>query len=255
MLILQALGPGQMAGWATLEIVLRWIHIVAAIIWIGLLYFFNLVNFPLMQELTPATRLQVAPALLRRSMFWFRWSALVTVLAGMWYWMRIVGSDVRNAIALKQAGDLSSAHAGFAWPVTSFFVIWTVAWVIGYLVIAVVKMKNTLAVTLIYLLLVGVGAYLYVWLNNNGWESNRLLAIGIGGGIGWMLLLNVWGIVWRHAKRIIAAMSQAAASGTSLPETLPQRMLQVQLVSRASFWLTFPLIFFMAAASHFPLWR
>jgi len=255
MLILQALGPGQAPGWAALEIVLRWIHIVAAIIWIGLLYFFNLVNFPLMQELAPPTRLQVAPALLRRSMFWFRWSALVTVLAGIWYWMRIIGSDVRNANALQKAGEHSYDHVSFGWPVASFFLIWTVAWAIGYLAVAVVKIKNTVAITLVYLLLVGVGAYLYLWLNNHDWESNRMLAIGIGGGIGWLLLLNVWGIVWRHAKRIIAAMSQAAASGTPLPETLLQRMLQVQLVSRASFWLTFPLIFFMAAASHFPLWR
>ena len=50
---------------------------------------------------------------------------------------------------------------------------------------------------------VGFAGHVYVHLNNHGWESNRLLAIGFGGGIGWLLLLNVWGIVWRIQKRII----------------------------------------------------
>ena len=34
---------------AHVEVVLRWVHIVAGIIWVGLLYFFNLVNVPLMK--------------------------------------------------------------------------------------------------------------------------------------------------------------------------------------------------------------
>ena len=41
---------------------LRWIHFVAGITWIGLLYFFNLVNVPLMKELDPATGAKSCPA-------------------------------------------------------------------------------------------------------------------------------------------------------------------------------------------------
>ena len=56
--------------------------------------------------------------------------------------------------------------------------------------------------TLIAIVVVAA-AWLYLALNAHGWESNRLLAIGIGGGLGWFMLLNVWGIVWRMQKKII----------------------------------------------------
>jgi hypothetical protein len=75
---------------------LRLIHFIAGIIWIGLLYFFNLVNIPFMKELDPATRAKITPGLMLRALHWFRWSALVTVLAGLAYWGSIVGSDARN---------------------------------------------------------------------------------------------------------------------------------------------------------------
>src|ERR1700728_5034762 len=76
---------------------LRWIHFLAGITWIGLLYFFNLVNVPLMKELDPATKGKVMPALMTRALLWFRMSAALTVLAGIVYWEMIVSYDVHNA--------------------------------------------------------------------------------------------------------------------------------------------------------------
>ncbi|HVB85069.1 MAG TPA: hypothetical protein VNK23_00180, partial [Candidatus Dormibacteraeota bacterium] len=67
------------------EIGLRWVHIVAGIIWIGLLYFFNLVATPTLQQIEAPVRAKLFPALMSRAMWWFRWSALVTVLAGLRY--------------------------------------------------------------------------------------------------------------------------------------------------------------------------
>ena len=75
---------------------LRWIHFVAGIMWIGLLYFFNLVSVPVMKELDPGTRGKVMPSLMLRAFWWFRVSAVVTVLAGLIYWGSIVASDARN---------------------------------------------------------------------------------------------------------------------------------------------------------------
>src|SRR5947209_760427 len=95
-------------------ILVRWIHFLAGITWIGLLYFLNLVNIPFMKELDPATRGRIMPGLMLRVMWWFRWSALVTVLAGLAYWGKIIGSDARNG------------GASPALPLISFFLIWTV---------------------------------------------------------------------------------------------------------------------------------
>ncbi|HLJ42333.1 MAG TPA: hypothetical protein VKT50_12665, partial [Candidatus Acidoferrales bacterium] len=79
------------------EIVLRWIHFVSGIIWIGLLYFFNLIGGPAMKSLDDATRKKVYPVLMSRAMTWFRWSALVTVLVGLRYYMILLQADAENA--------------------------------------------------------------------------------------------------------------------------------------------------------------
>src|ERR1700736_6428102 len=58
------------------EIVLRWVHFIAGITWIGLLYFFNLVSGRSLSELKGPTRMEVFPVLMSRAMWWFRWSAV-----------------------------------------------------------------------------------------------------------------------------------------------------------------------------------
>lgn len=65
------------------QAVLRWVHVLAGILWIGLLYYFNFVQIRKMPdipaELKPAISKFIAP----EALFWFRWAALVTVLAGL----------------------------------------------------------------------------------------------------------------------------------------------------------------------------
>ena len=228
---------------ATVQIALRWIHLLAGITWIGLLYFFNLVSNPAIKQMDAVTRAKVAPPLMSRAMWWFRWSALVTVLAGIAYWMMIVTADARNA----------QASPGVA--IWSFFLIWTVAFAIENALVMPLKgpLNKGLFLGILVAIDVAAASYLYVHFNNHGWESNRLLAIGIGGGIGWMLLLNVWGIVWRIQKRIILWTRALDEQGTPLPEKAQRMSRQAFLVSQISAWLTLPLLFFMGAASHFPI--
>ncbi len=61
----------------------RWLHVIAGIAWIGHLYFFNFVNIPLQGSLDDATKKAVNPQLLPRALFWFRWGAMITFLAGL----------------------------------------------------------------------------------------------------------------------------------------------------------------------------
>jgi uncharacterized membrane protein len=64
------------------QAVFRWMHVVFGILWIGLLYYFNFVQIRKMPdipaELKPAISKYIAP----EALFWFRWAALFTVLAG-----------------------------------------------------------------------------------------------------------------------------------------------------------------------------
>ena len=66
-----------------LEVLFRWIHVLAGVIWIGHLYFFNFVNIPFQGKLDGATKKAVNPELLPRALFWFRWGAAWTWATGV----------------------------------------------------------------------------------------------------------------------------------------------------------------------------
>jgi uncharacterized membrane protein len=65
------------------EFVLRWIHFLAGITWIGLLYYFNLVQGAFMGEAAGGTKTDVTTKLMPRALWWFRWGAMITVIAGI----------------------------------------------------------------------------------------------------------------------------------------------------------------------------
>jgi uncharacterized membrane protein len=221
----------------------RWIHFLAGITWIGLLYFFNLVNVPFQKELDAATKGKVIPALMPRALWWFRMAAVLTVLAGLAYFGNVVGADANNA----------SASPG---PVFgSFFLIWTVVWGILYAVLIPGKgaLDKGPVIGVIYAVVVTAAAWLFLSINDHGWESNRLLSIGIGGGIGWVMMLNVWGVIWRIQKRLIAWTKDNAENGTPIPEQAKRMARMAFLTSRANAYLSIPLLFFMGAASHYPM--
>ncbi|HXZ81757.1 MAG TPA: urate hydroxylase PuuD [Terriglobales bacterium] len=226
-----------------IQIILRWIHFMAGITWIGLLYFFNLVNMPFMKEIGPATRLKVVPTLMPRAMWWFRWASVITVLAGFIYWSMIVGADARNA-------GTSGGRA-----VGSFFVIWTLAFMVEMAIVMspAEGLKTGPVLGTVVALAVIVAAYVFLAMNFHGWESSRMLSIGIGGGIGWFMMLNVWGIVWRVQKKIIRWTAQNAKDGTPIPPESAMLARVSFLASRINFILSFPMLFFMGAASHYPL--
>jgi len=227
------------------QIVLRLIHLVAGITWVGLLYFFNLVNIPFMRKIDPSTRSKVVPVLMPGALWWFRWASVVTVLAGIWYWMMIVSSDVHNAQTVL---GIAQASGGAA--IGTFFAIWTVAFVIemGMLMSPAEGLRNGWVLGIVVGITVTAASYLYLALNSHGWESSRLLSIGIGGGLGWFMLLNVWGIIWRIQKKLI----RWTIAGSMPPEAAKLARLSL-LTTRINFVLTFPMLFFMAAASHYPM--
>ncbi|HEV2698400.1 MAG TPA: urate hydroxylase PuuD [Terriglobales bacterium] len=224
---------------------LRWVHFLAGITWIGLLYFFNLIGFPFLQELDPGTRGKVMPGLMMRALWWFRWSAFVTVIVGLAYW----GAEVS---ALARAAGASSGTA-----MASFFLIWTAVWGILYALLLPGKglLNNGWVLGLLVALVVTTASCLFLRLNSHGWESNSMLAIGIGGGIGWVLLLNVWGVVWRIQKRLIAWTKANVDNGTPMPERAQRMARMAFLTSRISAWLTLPLLFLMGAASHYQMFK
>src|SRR2546428_9424620 len=68
---------------AGVEVLLRWIHFLAGITWIGLLYYFNFVQGPFFAEADASTRSVATQKLVPRALWWFRWSAALTFLSGL----------------------------------------------------------------------------------------------------------------------------------------------------------------------------
>jgi len=61
-----------------LSVLSRWVQVVAGILWIGMLYFFNFVNGPFAGTMDGDTKKKVVPELMPRALFWFRMGAVWT---------------------------------------------------------------------------------------------------------------------------------------------------------------------------------
>jgi uncharacterized membrane protein len=66
-----------------LDLLTRWIHIIAGITWIGLLYYFNFIQAPFFAETEAGVKSAATRQLVPRALAWFRYAALVTFLAGL----------------------------------------------------------------------------------------------------------------------------------------------------------------------------
>ncbi len=237
------------------QIVLRWIHLVAGITWIGLLYFFNLVNVPVMKVLDGPTKGKVVPVLLPKALWWFRWGAVVTVLAGFRYFMII--SRTGAEAYLGETGADPAGASGLMWQwLGMWFAVWVVAWAIIYFFLLPRQglLNNGRVLAVILAIVVVAASWLILnWMAKPGMADSRTLSIAVGGGMGLVMLLNVWGIIWRCQKKIIAWTKANAEQGTPIPPESAKLARQAFLASRTNFYLSLPMLFFMATSgSHYP---
>jgi len=167
----------SMEGWYFL---LRWFHFLAGIVWIGVLYYFNLLQTPFFgSELGGQARSPMVRGLLPNALWWFRWGAMITFLTG---WL----------IVLTKLG-----HEGM--PISS-----------GYM--------------------------------------TRILT---GGLLGTLMWYNVWFVIW-PAQQVVIASATGVAGGGQADPAAAGRGARAGLASRTNALFSIPMLFFMAAASHFP---
>jgi uncharacterized membrane protein len=197
-----------------------------------------------MKQVDPAARVRIYPALMSKAMAWFRWSALVTVLVGIRYFQLHLFADARVA------GDHSLAMKWLG--------LWLLVWVVAYIFVYAFQLPakgflNSAWVRgLGIAIVVAAASWLVLALNGGANVSNAHLAISVGGGLGLVMLLNTWGVVWRVQKKLIKWARASAEQGVPMPPEAERLMRWNFLTARVSFWLSFPMLFFMAAASHYP---
>jgi uncharacterized membrane protein len=222
-------------GTEALAFLLRWIHFLAGITWVGLLYFFNLVNVPFMKQVDAAMKPKVFQFMTMPTLQLFRWSALLTVFVGFWYWAQIyVGPDAHRM------GVSGWSTIGL------FLLIWIGSW--GILFFAISRVPSGYVLGAVTAVVVIIAAWLFVNFTPVGQDDNHVLSIGVGGGFGFIMLFNVWGIIWPNNKKII----RGTLAGTP-PANAAALARQAFLASRTNLFLSVPMLFFMAASSHYTI--
>ncbi len=102
----------------------RWLHLFFGVLWIGLLYYLNFVQVPLMptlpDDLKPAVGKHIAPKVL----FYFRWAALLTVITGLY--VAWASGWVHQAMTLQQPFTLIGVGMWIAIVMAAnvWFIIW-----------------------------------------------------------------------------------------------------------------------------------
>jgi uncharacterized membrane protein len=162
---------------------LRWFHFLAGVMWIGLLYYFNMVQTPFFATVEAPVRTgMVAGGLLNRALWWFRWAAMVTFVTG---WL----------IILHRIGQQ------------------------------------------------GIGPFFDTsW----GW------AIFVGGMLGSLMWFNVWFVIWPNQQVVMASATQVSKGGQAIADAAARGQ-RAGFASRTNTMLSIPMLFFMGAASHLPL--
>ncbi len=113
----------------------RWLHIIAGVLWIGLLYYFNFVQAPAQAEATADTDgpgpAAIGKYVAPRALLWFRWSALVTWITGAYYLHAAPQYSLVGAFTLGVGeGNVVLTSIGMgAWLGTiMLFNVWVLIW-------------------------------------------------------------------------------------------------------------------------------
>jgi len=131
---------------------------------------------------------------------------------------------------------------------------WVLVWLAAYVFIYALQLpaKGILDMAWVRVLGISVVVIAASWLVlalNAGQCFECAPGISVGGGLGFIMLLNTWGVVWRVQKRLIAWARASAEQGVPMPPEAERLMRWNYLTARTSFWLSFPMLFFMGAAS------
>ena len=126
--IIGATGEGQPGGHAYFTFLLRWLHVVSGVMWIGLLWYFNFVQIPNMPNIPddqkPAIGKVIAPA----ALWWFRWGAMATIATGLI--VAAMNGYLVQALTLGSDGVAKHMAIGIGmWlGIIMWFNVWFVIW-------------------------------------------------------------------------------------------------------------------------------
>jgi len=211
--------------------IFKWIHIIAGVLWIGLLYFFNWINGHVAATMDGDTKKKVVPELMPRALYFFRWGAAWTWVTGMVllllvYWMQMNDSMFRELGIGEEASKFK--HVAYLIPFIMVFVY--DAFYKSSLA------KNTRVATITSFM--GIAGVLCLLICVSEMTSYRAYNIHLGTMFGSMMAFNVWYRIWPAQQRIITAIKNGDAPN-------PADAVMAGLRSKHNTYMSVPLIWTM----------
>ncbi len=210
-----------------LEPIFRWLHVVAGVMWIGHLWFFNFVNAQVAKTYDADSKKKVIPELMPRALYWFRWGAAWTwifgvLLLGVVYYMQSNANLFDDAHRGMGAGAGTAIGLGI---LVVGFLAYDVLW-------KLLGKQESAGAAISAVLAIGVA------LGLSSVFSARAVFIHLGALFGTIMAGNVWMRIWPNQRRIIAAVKDGRA-----PEAGWAAM--AGLRSKHNTYMSVPLVFFM----------
>jgi len=209
-----------------LQVIFRWIHVVAGIMWIGHLYFFNFVNSQFAPTIDAETKKKVVPELMPRALYWFRWGAAYTWVTGVLLLLLVY---YHGGIMFDGMGQ---------WGAASFIMIAIVfgaPFIYDVLYKTVLKDPKTgfvggLILVTVFLFAMAMGAQF----------TFRAYAIHLGAMFGTIMAFNVWFRIWPAQQKIIRATKEGTPPDAALVALAGTR-------SKHNTYMSVPLVYMMLA--------
>lgn len=164
----------------------RWLHVLVGIMWIGLLYYFNMVQVPAFAAYGDEGRARniAIDKVARRALWWFRWAAIATLITGI-----LITGLIEN----YYKGFMTSGSA-------------------------------------------------------SGVAYNATISLGMVLGI--TMAANVWMVIWKNQKVVLANAVNLLEGGEANPAA-PAAGRRALLASRQNAIFSVPMLFFMVGPIHF----
>ncbi len=116
-----ARGLGDHAWWA---FVMRWLHVMSGVMWIGLLWYFNFVQIPSMPKIPDEQKPAIGKVIAPLALFWFRWAALATIVTGL----LVAGMNGYLGAALMLGKPFTAIGIGMWLGIIMAFNVWFIIW-------------------------------------------------------------------------------------------------------------------------------
>jgi uncharacterized membrane protein len=124
--ILAGVGTGRMItpdmSWSTFA--MRYLHVLSGVMWIGLLWYFNFVQTPSMPRIPDEQKPAVSKVIAPTALFWFRWSALATVVTGLL--LATMNGYIGRALSLQPG--VHAIGIGMWLALVMAFNVWFIIW-------------------------------------------------------------------------------------------------------------------------------